>query len=145
MPYNLTVKQRIQKFAETTNLEDKYFEQRVGMSNGMLRRENNPTTPMLEKLKAAYPRLDMNWLITGEGPMLLPEKGMSKDLSIIGDHNIITSEVAESQLNYGKTANMTDIIEVPLSIMAAINEQLKKKDAQIAFLQAEVHELIGKI
>lgn len=145
MAYKTTVKQRIQQFAETTNLEDKYFELRVGMAAGSLRKESNPTSPMLEKLKAAYPRLDMNWIITGEGPMLLPEKGTSKDLSIIGDHNIITSEVAESQLNYGKTANMTDTIEVPLSIMIAINEQLKKKDAQIAFLQAEVHELIGKI
>lgn len=145
MDYNLTVKDRIRMFAKTTNLEDKYFEKRVGMSGGSLCKPNLPTAPMLVKLKEAYPLLDMNWLITGEGPMLLPEKGTSKDLSIIGDHNIITSEVAESQLNYGKTANITDTIEVPLSIMAAINEQLKKKDAQIAFLQAEVHELIGKI
>lgn len=145
MPYNLTVKDRVRQFAKSTNLEDKYFELRVGMASGSLCKPSNPTSTMLEKLKSAYPRLDMNWLITGEGPMLLPDKAASKDLSIIGDHNIITSEVAESHLNFGKSSNPTDTIEVPLSIMIAINEQLKKKDAQIAFLQAEVHELIGKI
>lgn len=145
MDYNLTVKDRIRMFAKTTNLEDKYFEKRVGMSGGSLCKPNLPTAPMLVKLKEAYPLLDMNWIITGKGTMLLPEKGTSKDLSIIGDNNIITAEVAESQLNYGKISSTTETIEIPLSIMIAINEQLKKKDAQISFLQAEVHDLIGKL
>lgn len=145
MAYNLTTKARLRQFQESTNLDAKSFEKRCHLYQGALSRDNKPTSDMIENTKAAFPRLDLNWLFTGEGPMLLPDKGTSKDLSIIGDNNVIAAEVAESTLNYGKTANMTDTIEVPISIMAAINEQLKKKDAQIAFLQAEVHELIGKI
>lgn len=141
MDYKTTVKQRIQQFAETTNLEDKYFELRVGMSSGSLRKESNPTTPMLEKIKASYPRLDMNWVITGRGDMLLTEKARIDDAPATSD--TISSEVAEEQAAYANRP--AGVVQVHASVLLSLNEQLKRKDEQIAFLQAELHELLAKL
>lgn len=142
MAYKTTVKQRIQQFAETTNLEDKYFELRVGMASGSLRKGSNPTSPMLEKIKASYPRLDMNWVITGLGPMLLPEKARIEDAPATSD-TIDSSEVAEEQAAYAN--RYADAVQVNASILLSLNEQLKRKDEQIAFLQAELHKLLAKL
>lgn len=148
MAYNFTVKDRIRQFAETTHLEDKYFEQRIGMYNGALRKPNAPTSGMLEKLKAAYPRLDMNWLITGNGSMLLPSADSS--VRAFRDYDKFTSidevkpaEVAEAVMPYDVKGS--EMVSIPASLLLSLQQQLENKDAQLAAKDKQIETLISKI
>lgn len=55
-----------------------------------------------ERIKRAFPQVDGNWLLTGEGEMLLPEDG-SNTVHVSGHHN--TAQVNSSGIlevsNYG--------------------------------------------
>lgn len=148
MPYNLTVKDRVRQFAKSTNLEDKYFELRVGMASGSLCKPSNPTSTMLEKLKAAYPRLDMNWLITGNGSMLLPSADSS--VRAFRDYDKFTSidevkptEVAEAVMPYDVKGS--EMVSIPASLLLSLQQQLENKDAQLAAKDKQIETLISKI
>ena len=66
-----TVKQRINTFIQETRISQAKFEKRCGLSNGYV--NNLRKTPSYEKLQnifRAFPDLNPEWLLTGEGEML---------------------------------------------------------------------------
>lgn len=66
-----TIKQRIIQFIKAKKLSQKRFEETVGLSNGFV---NNIVKSIgaekLFKISAAFPELNTEWLLTGEGEML---------------------------------------------------------------------------
>lgn len=69
----MTVKQRIITFIETQKIPTKTFERVCGLSNGYLRQlKSSPTVDKVESMLSAYPQLSRNWLLRGEGEMLVP-------------------------------------------------------------------------
>lgn len=66
-----TVKQRINTFIQEARISQAKFEKRCGLSNGYV--NNLRKTPSYEKLQnifRAFPDLNPEWLLTGEGEML---------------------------------------------------------------------------
>ena len=55
-----------------------------------------------ERIKRAFPQVDGNWLLTGEGEMLLPEEG-SSSVHVSGHHNTaqVNSSGSLEVSNYG--------------------------------------------
>lgn len=65
-----TVKERIIKIADIKKLSINQFEQRCGLSNGLIRKVNKPTIETILKIQKTFPDINPLWLATGEGEML---------------------------------------------------------------------------
>ncbi len=66
-----TVKDRVIAFIQSTNLTVKGFERKAGLSNGAVSKMgNSPRSVIVEKIIDAFPNLNRDWLLTGEGEML---------------------------------------------------------------------------
>ena len=65
------LKTRILKFIAFLEINPYNFEKKVGISNGTIRHLGRTLSKNTEeKLKNAYPELNITWLLTGEGEML---------------------------------------------------------------------------
>lgn len=74
----LTSKDRLIEFAEYKEISMHAFEVMCGLANGYMKNKTTkPSTPILEKVHGVFPELSMNWLLFGEGDMLvLPSAGV---------------------------------------------------------------------
>ncbi|MEE0528134.1 MAG: helix-turn-helix transcriptional regulator, partial [Prevotellamassilia sp.] len=94
------VKSRLIEFLKFKSISQKAFAQSVGVSAGFvnaIRVSIQPKT--LEKISNVYPDLNITWLLTGVGPMLLdvaPPAQVSSVNSAVAMHgnaiNTITNE-----------------------------------------------------
>ena len=70
-----TIKQRITRFIKTKRISQRRFEADAGLSNGFV---NNIVKTIgadkMHKISIAYPELNTEWLLTGEGEMLKTEE-----------------------------------------------------------------------
>ena len=79
------MKERLIEFLAYLGIGQTKFEEKVGLSRGFVNTlKNNPTVKTLDKIAAAYPELNMNWLRIGEGNML------NNDTNTTGIENIAT-------------------------------------------------------
>lgn len=79
----MNVKERLKKFIESKNITVSAFEGAIGASNGYV--NSIYKSVGLDKLLAIvekFPDLNLNWLISGEGPMLLTD--VVKDYGVEG-------------------------------------------------------------
>lgn len=68
------VKDRLVEFLKFEKISQKKFADKVGVSTGFvnaIRVSISPST--LSKIQSCYPKLNIEWLITGEGDMLKPQ------------------------------------------------------------------------
>lgn len=66
-----TVKQRLIEFMRAKKLSQKRFETIAGLSNGYINSlRQAPTATKLQSILSAFPDLNQQWLLTGEGEML---------------------------------------------------------------------------
>lgn len=70
---------RLQKFIQHMNLSVYQVNRTAGLCQGLLTnafsKKQGLTTSTLERLLIAYPMLNANWLIVGQGDMLLKDNG----------------------------------------------------------------------
>ena len=70
------IMERLQQFIQHMNLSVYQVNRTAGLCQGLLTNAFNKkqglTTSTLERLLLAYPMLNANWLIVGQGEMLLP-------------------------------------------------------------------------
>ena len=70
-------KNRLQAFIESlSGVSYREFERKCGLAQGTITsiKVKGPSVEVLMKISSTFPDLDMNWLISGRGEMLLPEK-----------------------------------------------------------------------
>lgn len=75
-----TTKQRILQFIEYQGVSKQYFFERTGLKRGLLdadKLDSSISDIYLAKILARYPEINPEWLLTGNGPMVLSE-GMTK-------------------------------------------------------------------
>lgn len=79
MPDIMTLKDRVKLFCERKNIAVTKFERDANLSNGYFR---DTTSRMgdekIERIHRAFPELNMDWLITGNGEMLVAEQGTAQ-------------------------------------------------------------------
>jgi phage repressor protein C with HTH and peptisase S24 domain len=75
-----TIKERLVRFIKYKRLSQKRFEEAVGLSNGYV---NNISKGIgaekLQRILGSFPELNQDWLLTGEGEMLLAGKPENTD------------------------------------------------------------------
>lgn len=70
-----TAKERIKAFIEKEGISIREFERRANLSNGYLKSlRKSPTSDKVEDIIRAFPALNPQWLLTGEGSMLLEKE-----------------------------------------------------------------------
>ncbi len=77
-----SAKKRIREFFYSKGLDLKTAESRCGYARGFLSAGGVVGSDKLEKLVAAYPEIDLNWVVTGvvrEDNIKMPESNTYKD------------------------------------------------------------------
>ena len=68
----MDLKSRLIEFIDYKGLSVQSFELQCGLSNGAVSKMgNNTRRSTIDKISKSYPELNTNWLLTGEGGMLL--------------------------------------------------------------------------
>ena len=69
-----TVKERLTKFIDFNGVSVREFERRANLSNGYIKSlRKSPTIDKMQSIVRAFPELNQDWLLTGEGSMLNAE------------------------------------------------------------------------
>lgn len=75
---------RIQEFAENQSISIRELERKSGVTNGVfskaIRYGNEISTDKVENLLQAYPSISAEWLLRGEGEMLLSSTDSANDI-----------------------------------------------------------------
>lgn len=94
-----TIQERLVAFREHVDLNKKAFADKISLNSGLYGRyesgENKPSFETLEKIAATFPKLSLNWLMTGKGEMLLaatPEKTIPAAGLISGPATVAEAE-----------------------------------------------------
>lgn len=130
-----TLRERLYIFIEAKHLNVKQFELRCGLSNGMVSHvTGNIRESTLRKMSNAFPDLNIEWLLTGEGEMLLKDVPMPTDvMQIMGSHNTNSNNI----FNYPR--NTIDALKAQINIL---NERIVEKDAQIQEKDSQIRQLL---
>ncbi|KAB7728049.1 hypothetical protein F5984_20050 [Rudanella paleaurantiibacter] len=116
--------QRTMLLIESLGLTKNGFAQQIGVSstviNGIVKDEHKPGPKVLEGIKARYPQVSTDWLLSGTGDMLTK----NGDSASFGDQVIERFEV-----------EMKNLREM-------FTQQLSAKDNQIAGLQRTIDALL---
>lgn len=68
---NSTIKSRLLAFLAYLNIGQSKFEKAVGLSNGYINSlRNSPSAEKLQMIIEAFPQLNRDWLLTGNGDMI---------------------------------------------------------------------------
>ena len=67
----MTTKDRLHEFLEAKKLSKRQFYAQTGLSNGFLDKGESIGSDNLEKIISVYTELSLQWLVTGQGDMLL--------------------------------------------------------------------------
>lgn len=123
------LKERILLFISHVGVSKSTFERACGLSNGYVNNlKGSIGANKLEGILSAFPQLNRNWLLTGEGQMLLQSDGIH-----IGRNNMSGGQI-------GGTTNNTYNLETPRTD-ECIENGYKTSDG----IQATVTELISMI
>lgn len=89
------VKERLLDFINYKQITNKLFELTAGLSNGYINNfDGNFRTKTLEKVLTAYPDLNRNWLLYGEGEMLVTDTApRNVETSIVGANDEVEVDI----------------------------------------------------
>lgn len=126
------MKQRLLQFIEYKCYSIREFERKISTSNGTIGRYLSKDTDIqagiLSKIADIFPELNLDWLITGRGSMLIDR---SPSNSIIGDNNTLAGH---------------DIhIPIPSPTSPDLLAQLHEKDRTIAALANANAQLVQQL
>ncbi|GAB6393725.1 MAG: hypothetical protein MdMp024_0037 [Bacteroidales bacterium] len=138
------MKERLLKFLEHLRIGQTKFEAATGLSNGLINNiKGSINVDTLAKIKRKYPELSLDWLVMGEGDMLvsgdnnIQVRGDIAGNVVGGSGNTLNSspELAEWYKLFDKRMDGKDkIIQQKDRIIAA-------KDREIASLQETIRTL----
>lgn len=82
--------ERLEEFIRNQGISVRSFEQTISASDGMIRRAINNKTDIqskwLSKIADNYPQLNLNWLITGKGSMILSTQNKDTKELLVAHH-----------------------------------------------------------
>ncbi len=127
-----TVKQRLISFLSYKGLSQKKFEDAVGLSNGYINNlKESPSSVKVQKIFNTFPDLNKDWLLTGEGEMLIsPSKADNCKAEIAKGEGISAAIVR--MMNERQIA--------PYGMLADKDREIAELNRQIGRLEAQLEE-----
>lgn len=116
---------RIRQFAEYKGLQPKSFESIAGLSNGTFAKlSDNTRKSTIDRISIAFPDLNREWLLTGEGEML---KSLEDRQIEIPESNGITIETME-KYRKAKELGLPLLPEVTFKFVAGQRQLVNKTE-----------------
>ncbi len=130
------IKQRILQFVEYKNISKREFYAKTGISRGTLDNNSGITEDILTKIFAIYPEISPNWLLTGEGSILIGEK-IRQNMD-----NISASDPEPVNYHHSTPGEMITRLDADLEALRSKIEMLERiiesKDETIRALQERI-------
>lgn len=118
----MTIQERLSAFLAAKRLTYKAFDEACGLSNGASSKfGENVRRKTIDRISAAFPDLNTDWLLYGEGEMLRPAAPVTQ--SVVGNNNSNNNNYNSSD----NTASLIRIIEQQQQTIAKLAEMLAKK------------------
>lgn len=131
---------RLKHFAATLDMPINQLEKECGMPRGVGTKIKATSRPlMFEKIRQRFPILNIEWLKTGEGDMLLPEHPAITD----GNEINIRGDVAHSASYTTKIKSDQSLMRTLIRKVEALSVEIKEKDEQISRLLAIIEGFAG--
>lgn len=133
---DLSVNQRIKFLIEDySQLTQRAFAARIGVSQSAIsslfsQRENRPGLDMVQKIAIAYPEVNLEWLLLGQGNMLKP----AVPLSELATLELIAKEMLDEREGGKVYSDKPD--EAQLAELLASEEDLRHRLVQIRYVEA---------
>ena len=122
------IKERLESYLQFKKINKSEFGRRIGVSNAFISSIKKSISPeKLQKIKEVFPDLNIEWLMTGDGDMIVSEFN--------GNNNAIGKEASVH-------VNESGIIEKLLNEM---EEQRKNSQEQIGRMLSIIKDLTSKI
>ena len=111
------IQTRLGAFIKHKGLTRKDFDLAVGLSNGASAKIGGTVRKStINRISAAFPELNINWLLNNEGEMLRPATSIDVSQSTIGGSVV--------QGNGNKVSDIADLTKLLLAQQATIDRQL---------------------
>lgn len=131
----MDIKDRLLEFIKSQNISNAKFERDCGLSNGYINSiRKSISIDKLEQILRAFPNLRREWLMNGEGDMLISSQELSEPPSVAedqkgGNHNINVQGNASNIQNFSQDG----------AIVIALNEisEMRKLLAEVIDINKE--------
>ncbi len=124
------VRSRLMEYLDKMGISQARFANRVGVSRGYVNSmTGNITQETSDKIKTAYPNLNMDWLVTGRGEMF-------NNTQAIDNNNLTNSTIQQG--------NYINNLAVISKIHDDFQNIIDKKDEQINELLSIIKQLTNK-
>lgn len=146
---------RLEAYIKYKKLNSSAFDKSINASNGYIGKQikNNASigSDVIEKIASVYSDLNINWLITGEGEMLLSYDNFSNNQIAYGENsnivqgkgNVIHGAIQGNKVHkVTKDAEASPEIRNMLSELELENKYLKQKVKDLEILIAQKEMLI---
>jgi len=128
----MNINNRIRKFIKEKNISFREFAEKTGMSESNVRLSKNYGSDKLGRIIKAFPELNIIWLITGEGDMLINNE--PKKISI---NNISGLYPAFGQKN-------NELIECQKKIIQ-LQDEIRKLEKDLFKLKLEKNNIFTQL
>lgn len=128
----MCIKDRVSDYCKRKNIAISRFEKEAGLSNGYFNQvKKRPSIDKIESIKRAYPDINEDWLLTGEGDMLVsPSKADNCKAEIAKGEGISAAIVR--MMNERQIA--------PYGMLADKDREIAELNRQIGRLEAQLEE-----
>lgn len=137
----MTYKERLVLFIDHKKLNNKKFETKCGLSNGYVHNlspVNPPNKTKHEQILEAFPDLNGEWLMTGEGKMLKEEQASSIVQTVSGNGN-------DATIVTGSKINMADewkkLADAAIEKAELLKGRITQLEAEVAYLRKHCDDL----
>lgn len=133
----MNVKDRVSEYCKRKNIAISRFEKEAGLSNGYFNQvKKRPSLDKLESIGKAFPDLNKDWLLTGEGEMLLAPLQSGHDNNQQNAHGTgITQTLTPS-------ANEAALINEVAEMRKLVAEQIRNNQEQFDRLMTLFEKLM---
>lgn len=138
----MTTKDRLKMFVSSLGLGRNKFETLLGLSNGYISSKSSAiSSDVIEKIAFAYPNLNLEWLLRGEGDMIKPQHEQTVEpqpalISAEGD----TPEASVLYQIYNDTIKkMQELVEENTKLKAQVTE-LSEGSEELAKVLRSYHD-----
>lgn len=129
-------KLRLTQFLKKIGSNNNQFVVKMGYASNFLNSKSGISEDRLTEIAIAYPNLNMNWLLTGDGEML-------KNISENSENNLkqtISEERNTESTNENQDVPMSEILEFMKLVSSNMDSQLKSFHLQMSEQRVEMRE-----
>ncbi len=155
----MDIQSRLELVIKSLDISDREFALKLGISPSTLSnvlggRRSNPSLDVLQKVKDAYPDINLNWLISGEGDLWLHHDDQAEQLPLFKEEVeegkiliINNKEEDKTEQHQSKTSrsHLEEKNEQPIAVnkhdyndLAPANGAVRIKRVNINYLSGEV-------